>query len=228
MSSGLFVVIEGPNRAGKSTLIREMSGYLGTLNADVVVTREPGGTPLGEGLRSVLKDSTMAAGAFATALVFNGGRKEHADKVITPAVDRGAIVICDRYYISTEIFQCILADGITNYEADMLRAIHRSFPQPDLTVFILPSAEVLDKRGGGAEADRFEGNPRELAAYKSYATEFSQKHPSVIIRADLATEGQSRIGEVVNHDVFARWIRSRTKALGIKAPRHSHLRCDAS
>src|SRR5258708_7442456 len=99
MKPGLFIVIEGPNRAGKSTLVRELADFLRKSASEVIVTREPGGTPMGEGLRAVLKNSAMAGGAFATALVFNGGRKEHADKVITPAVNRGSIVICDRYYM---------------------------------------------------------------------------------------------------------------------------------
>src|SRR5205823_4417041 len=112
-----------------------------------------------------LKNPAMAGGAFATALVFNGGRKEHADRIIVPAVDRGAVVICDRYYISTEIFQGMLAPDVTPAERKILEDIHRHFPQPHMTVFLLPTPEVVARRGAGFEADRFEGNPAEVAAY---------------------------------------------------------------
>lgn len=204
MKQGLFIVIEGPNRAGKTTLIRELADHLKALVDEVIVTREPGGTPMGEGLRAVLKNSAMTGGTFATALVFNGGRKEHADKVITPARNRGAVIICDRYYISTEIFQGVLARDVTSTEREILRSIHRIFPQPDLTVFILPTEEVVAKRGTGRETDRFEGDPEELAAYATYAEEYAKMHPTIIIRPILATEGVSKLQEVLVHDVFIR------------------------
>ena len=164
---------------------------------------------MGEGLRAVLKNTNMVGGSFATALVFNGGRKEHADKVIMPAVNRGAVVLCDRYYISTEIFQGIMARDVTSDERAILQSIHRSFPQPDVTIFILPPAEVITKRGAGVETDRFEGDPQEIAAYEAYAAEFSKKHVTIIVRPTLATEGQSKANEVLNHGVFSRWRGSR-------------------
>lgn len=199
-------MVEGPNRAGKSTLIRELADYLKAQAREVVVTREPGGTPMGEGLRAVLKNLDMVGGTFATALVFNGGRKEHADKVIMPAVYRGAVVVCDRYYISTEIYQGTLADDVTPTEREILKNIHRSFPQPDLTIFILPSAEVIAKRGAGHEMDRFEGNPRELAAYEAYVADYAKMHSAVIVRPTLATEDRSKLDEVLVDAVFSRWL----------------------
>jgi hypothetical protein len=81
------------------------------------------------------------------------------------------------------------------------------FPQPDLTVFVLPNADVIANRAQGSEADRFEGNPREAAAYEAYALEYAKLHPSVIIRPTLATEGRSKINEVLMHAAFDRWIR---------------------
>jgi len=206
MNSGIFIVVEGPNRAGKSTLIRELASVLKARGACVLVTREPGGTPMGEGLRAVLKNSVMAGGTFATALVFNGGRKEHAEKIIKPAVSRGTVVICDRYYISTEIYQGMLADDMTHAEREILKSIHREFPQPDLTVFLLPSTEVIATRGDGSEIDRFEGNPKELAAYESYAPMYSEEHTTIVIRPNLESEGKSKIGEVLSHSIFRRWL----------------------
>lgn len=208
MTPGLFIVIEGPNRAGKSTLIHDLAAALSGPGAEIIVTREPGGTPMGEGLRAVLKNSAMAGGAFATALVFNGGRKEHADRVIIPAVRRGAVVLCDRYYVSTEIFQGLLCDEVTAAERAILRCIHLSFPQPDLTVFLLPDAEVIAKRGEGSEGDRFEGNPREMSAYEAYAIEYAKSHPTLIVRPTLATEGRSKVGDVFANETLSNWLRA--------------------
>src|SRR5882724_1757955 len=202
MHPGLFIVVEGPNRAGKTTLIRELAGYLQAWHKEIVATREPGGTPMGEGLRSVLKNSAMAGGTFATALVFNGGRKEHADHVITPAMNRGAIVLCDRYYISTEIFQGILAPDVTPIERKILKSIHRSFPQPHLTIFILPTPEVVARRGSTLETDRFEGDPAELSAYAAYAKRYAKTRPTITLRPTLATEGTSKLHEVLAHELF--------------------------
>jgi dTMP kinase len=203
MDRGLFIVIEGPNRAGKTTLIKELASFIGKTSRNIVVTREPGGTPFGEGLRAVLKNPTISAGTFASALVFDGGRKEHADKVILPAVDRGAIVICDRYYMSTEIFQGVLATDITPAELDILKNIHKTFPLPDLTVFVIPTLEVITARGAGTEGDRFEGNPRELSAYAEYAADFALSHPSLILRPTLTEEGQSLLPALLRHPLLS-------------------------
>ena len=96
----------------------------------------------------------------------------------------------------------MLARDVTLAEREILRSIHRSFPQPDLTVFILPTAEVIAMRGAGGETDRFEGNPEEIAAYEAYAEEYAKIHPTIIIRPILATEGVSKLKEVLVHAVF--------------------------
>jgi dTMP kinase len=202
MKSGLFIVLEGPNRAGKTTLIDELATALRESQREVIVTREPGGTPLGEGLRAVLKNDTMSGGTFATALVFNGARKEHADRVITPGLQRGAVVLCDRYYMSTEIFQGALADDISTQEETVLAEIHRSSPQPDLTIFLLPSPAVVAARGNGKEADRFEGDPREFSAYEAYAERFSKSYPTLFIRPTLEDEHQSKLPLVWEHELW--------------------------
>lgn len=191
-SRGSFLVVEGPNGAGKTTFIAELAEALRNAGREVVVTREPGGSLFAEGLRTTLKDPARKAGAFATALVFNGARADHADSVITPALERGAVVICDRYYHSTEVFQITLSDELTQEQVDLLQRLHRLFPQPDVTVFILPTPELLAKRLGTVrEADRFEGNVRELAAYTEYAHAYSRTHVALTLRPGIGNESLS-------------------------------------
>jgi dTMP kinase len=200
---GLFLVIEGPNFAGKSTLIIELAEWLRGLGYEVIVTREPGGTPMGEGLRAVLKNPAMRGGAFATALVFEGARKEHADVVITPGVARGAVVICDRYFHSTDIFQIDLSGALSAAEKKVLRDIHATFPQPDLTVFLIPTDEVIAaRRRVDGEVDQFEGNPRELSAYRDYAASYGDTNPALLLEPTEQEEGQSKVGKVTNDTHF--------------------------
>jgi dTMP kinase len=190
MNHGIFIVFEGPNRAGKSYAIGQLEDALNALGGvEVVSTREPGGSPLGEGLRTVLKDPAMKGGAFASALVFEGGRKEHLDHLVAPAIERGAIVLCDRYYPSTEVFQMELSGDLECEEKKVLKLIHSSLRQPDLTVFIIPQQNLLDERMAEAEAteaDAFEGNPMEREAYERFAVEYSRSHLTLVFQPSLA------------------------------------------
>ena len=189
MSTGKFIVFEGPNFSGKSSLLASLADHLRAGGREVVTTREPGGTAFGEAIRPILKNPATKAGTFATALAFNAARKEHADAVISPALARGAVVLCDRYYPSTEIFQCVLSSDLTERERSLLCQIHETFIQPDLTVFLLPTHAVLLDRVIKANraaqengyADRFEGSPDELNAYVDYASLYAVEHPTLVI-----------------------------------------------
>ncbi len=187
--SGKFFVVEGPNGAGKSTFIAGLAEQLRLRGFDVVVTREPGGSPFAESIRPILKDPARKTNAFATALAFNACRSDHCEQTVSPAVDRGAIVICDRYYISTEIYQLALSKSLTDREAEFLRQLHQQFRQPDLTIFILPSRELLDKRAKVDRGhDRFESHHSELTAYEEYARAFARLHQTLILRPTIGNE----------------------------------------
>ena len=189
MKNGKFIVIEGPNKAGKTTFIRALVKAYSECGYSVVSTREPGGTPLGEGLRGVLKNPLMRGGSFATALAFNAARKEHAEAVILPDLERGEIVICDRYFPSTEIFQIELGGGMDPEDAALLRLLHRRFPRPDLLAFIIPDPELIKQRSAASDdVDAFEGNARELEAYATYASRISSEPGVQIIRTSIGRE----------------------------------------
>lgn len=196
--TGKFIVVEGPNGAGKSTFIAGVADLLRSRGFDVVVTREPGGSPFAESIRPILKDPARKTNAFATALAFNACRSDHCEQTIAPAVARGAIVICDRYYISTEIYQLALSKSLTENEAEFLRQLHRQFRQPDLTIFILPSRELLNQRAKVDRGhDRFEGNASELAAYEQYAHAFEQLRHTLTLRPDVGNESLAEGMEAV-------------------------------
>lgn len=103
MARGLFISFEGADGVGKSTQIKLLKRALKRLGKNVHLTREPGGTPLGEKLRKILKSSSM--NPRTELMIFEASRSEHVEKVIRPSLKRGIIVLSDRYEESSLIYQ---------------------------------------------------------------------------------------------------------------------------
>jgi len=101
-----MIVFDGSNGAGKTTVITEVERYLGTKNLEVVLTREPGGTAIGEKIREIILDaSTPEMTDLAELMLFGAGRAQHVQEKIKPALAAGKIVICDRFDAATFSFQ---------------------------------------------------------------------------------------------------------------------------
>jgi dTMP kinase len=155
---GLFVVLEGPDGAGKSGAAASLVEALRGAGLDVVATREPGGTPIGEALREVLlRAGAVERSGLADALLFNAARAELVRTVIQPALERGAVVVSDRYAMSSTAYQGYGA-GVP---LDDLRALERVATgglRPDLVVLVdVPVEAGLARRQAGAGGEtRFE------------------------------------------------------------------------
>ena len=103
---GLFISFEGGEGVGKSTQINLLKSYLLKKKIEVICTREPGGTPEGEWIRKFLVSSNKQSwDPYSELLLFNALRREHINKVITPSLRNGKIVLCDRFVDSTIIYQ---------------------------------------------------------------------------------------------------------------------------
>lgn len=146
---GSFITIEGPEGAGKTTQAADLARHLAARGMDVHLTREPGGTWLGERIREVLLARTgpsAAADPLTDALLFNAARRQLVTEVIRPALDGGRTVVCARYADSTLAYQGYGA-GI---ELDRLRAIAAIATDgltPDLTILLdLPPDEGLARK----------------------------------------------------------------------------------
>jgi dTMP kinase len=153
---GLFITLEGGEGAGKSSTAEALTQRLEARGLTVVHAREPGGTPLGERLREILLDlgeRNVALDALSETLLFMAARAELVVSVIAPALERGEIVICDRFADSTRAYQGF-GRGVDLTTIDQLNAVATRGLRPDLTVLLdLPSAEGLARASN--TADRF-------------------------------------------------------------------------
>lgn len=155
----MFIVFEGMDGAGKSTQLRALAARLAARGVDVVATREPGGSPTAEILRKIVVEGEVGSmDAETEMLVFTAARRDHVRHTIRPALERGALVLCDRFVDSTYALQC--AGGV---DAGTIADLHARFIglDPDLVVFLmLDEEEALARatsRGGAAAAEeRFE------------------------------------------------------------------------
>ena len=153
MSRGKFITLEGIDGAGKSTHILSIADFLRARGKDVVVTREPGGTPLGEELRELLLSQPMNIET-ETPLMF-AARREHIAQVIAPALAAGRWVLSDRFTDATYAYQGAGRGMAADKIAVLERWVHQGL-QPDLTLVFDVPVEVAGRRMAKGPADRFE------------------------------------------------------------------------
>ena len=165
---GRLITFEGGEGAGKSTQVALLAGQLRRRGLEVIVTREPGGTPLAERIRDLLlRRGPESGSALAEALLFNAARADHLAAVIRPALARGAWVVSDRFMDSTRAYQGA-AGGLPPAEIDQLERLVVGLTRPDLTVLLdIDPAAGLTRAGrrraasaeigtGGDTVDAFE------------------------------------------------------------------------
>ena len=160
VARGIFITFEGGEGAGKSTQIARLAATLRERGHEVVLTREPGGSPGAEAVRHVvLSGAAEPFGPAMEAVLFAAARADHIEQVIRPAVERGAIVLCDRFVDSSRVYQ-----GVTGgLEPAFMQALEQATVgamMPDLTILLdLDPEEGMRRaarRRGGEVADRFE------------------------------------------------------------------------
>ena len=159
--AGRFLTVEGIDGAGKSSHLAALSEAVRSRGAEVVMTREPGGTPLGEKLRGLVLHDAMDG--VTEALLMFAARREHLVQLIEPALARGAWVVCDRFSDATFAYQCG-GRGLDRAVFAQLEALVHPERQPDATfLFDLdPGVAAARQRAQRREPDRFE---REAEAF---------------------------------------------------------------
>lgn len=161
--SGLFITLEGPEGAGKSTNRDYLAERLREHGTDVLLTREPGGTPLAEQVRELLlaPSSEIMAADTELLLVF-AARAQHLDQVIRPALARGCVVLCDRFTDATYAYQGG-GRGLSETRIAVLEEFVQGALRPDLTlVFDLPVEVGLARAAARGRLDRFEQEGRQF------------------------------------------------------------------
>ncbi len=155
---GLFIVLEGPDKSGKSTQARLLARALEARGLTVLHTREPGGTAVAEAVRRVLLDPSLTVDPLTELFLYEASRAQHTREKLLPALAAGRVVVSERYTLSTDVYQG-LARGLG---LPLTRALSRYATgglRPDLTVVIdVPDAEFA-RRDRARAHDRLEREP---------------------------------------------------------------------
>lgn len=180
MKQGKFITLEGIDGAGKSTQLAWIVELLQRAGLSAVVTREPGGTPLGEQLRALLLDKSISMHPETEALLMFAARREHLDKVILPALAQGQWVISDRFTDASFAYQSG-GRGLDCGKLAILEQWVQGTLQPDLTLYFDVPVEVGQQRVSQIKSvDRFEKEQADFfqrvrAAYLDRARQFPDR-----------------------------------------------------
>ena len=192
MSKGLFITFEGPDGSGKTTQILELKKFLQEKGYEAVLTREPGGTAIGEKLREIVLDKNNVEMDYMTeALIYAAARSQHVAQVIKPALEKGIMVICDRFMDSSIVYQ-----GYGRKLGDSVRIINEfavSGCFPDITFLLKVDPSIGKGRIKEEEQDRLELEKIDYhtAVFNAYM-DLEAKYPERIIGID----GEKSIEEI--------------------------------
>ena len=167
MSRGYFITFEGGEGTGKSTQLGLLNDWLTTLGHATVVTREPGGTRLAEAVRALLLDPELEPDGLSEIFLLEASRHDHVERVIRPAIEDGAVVLCDRFTDSSLVYQGLVR-GLGWDEVARLNRLATGGLEPDLTlVFDMdPEAALARAHSRNTEASsresRLDDEPAEF------------------------------------------------------------------
>ena len=218
--SGKLIVFEGGEGSGKSTQLQLLSAWLQVhpgllklqrrgLVSDIVITREPGGTPLGTRLRHLLLEANDDGSEIAPTtelLLYAADRAEHVESFMRPALDQGCWVLCDRYIDSTVAYQGY-GRGLSLDLIEQLNAIATSGLQGDLTLWLKLEATIgLARTRQRGHANRMEGcalefHQRVYAGFEAVAQRYPERVATVTATGSLA-EVSARIQAVVESKLY--------------------------
>jgi len=189
---GRFITLEGGEGTGKSTLQAALRDRLVEQGIDVVLTREPGGTPRAEAIRALVltPPDGKAFSPLAEALLMNAARSDHLDQLIRPALDTGRWVICDRFSDSTRVYQGVSGDVpapvLLNLETHVVAAT-----RPDLTLILDAPVQLAHERRAQRNGTQDVFEQRDLAFHESVRAAFAEIARTEPLRCKLVDASRS-------------------------------------
>lgn len=183
---GIFITLEGPDGSGKSTQVENIKEFFTKAGRDVVVSREPGGTPISEKLRGIVLDADHSEMDDVTEMfIYAAARAQHVAEKIKPALESGAVVVCDRFVDSSIVYQ-----GYGRGLGDQVEEVNRyatSGLEPNVTFFMDLDPEIGRSRIGKDVRDRLEQQKMDFhyRVYEGYKA-LAAKYPERIMRIDAA------------------------------------------
>lgn len=199
MNKGLFITIEGPDGSGKSTQIQFMKEYFEAKGISCLFTREPGGTPIGEKLRSIILDKENAEMCDMTeALLYAASRAQHVEELIKPALDKGMVVICDRFIDSSIAYQ-----GYGRELGDAVRIINEYAIcgcMPDVTFLMeldpsVGKSRICADMQDRLELEKIEFHNRVFAGYQEIAKIYAERFACI----DASREIEEIRKDIIGH-----------------------------
>ncbi len=171
VSRGRLIVFEGPEGAGKTTQLGLLAAWLAARGIDHVRVREPGGTALGDEARRLLLDTPGGLDPRAEALLFMASRAALVAQVVAPALERGTLVLADRYFLSTYAYQ-VAGRGLPEADVRSANALATAGVSPDVTLlFAVPTRERVARAAARGAPDRIEraGNAFHARVERAFA-----------------------------------------------------------
>lgn len=199
MKRGLFITLEGPDGSGKTTQMESIRAFLNQRGEKAIITREPGGTPIGEKLREIiLSRESEEMDPLAEAMLYAAARAQHVTQVIKPAIEEGIHVICDRFIDSSIAYQGYgrgLGDSVSIINAYAVQGW-----MPDITFLLkldpaLGRKRIEEEARDRIEMEKAEFHSRVFAGYR----ELERQFPDRIIGIDAAREIEEIADEIRGH-----------------------------
>lgn len=200
MKKGMFITFEGCDGCGKTTQLKMLERFLVENGKDVFCTKEPGGTLLGESLRSILKYADYEICPRAEVLLFNASRAQICQDVIAPKLKQGTFVLCDRFYHSSIVYQGF-ARGENPKDVESICKYALGGIEPDIVFWLdITSQEAFKRKGGADKGERIEeaGDDFHAKVYQGYEKLFLQSK-SNIIRINASSTPQSIFNQIKTH-----------------------------
>ncbi len=208
MPKGLFIVFEGVDGSGTTTQAKILATALEDKGHSVVLTREPGGTPIAERIRQLVLDPALRVMTYRTELLlFAASRAQHVEELIAPSLSAGKVVICDRFTASTLAYQAY-GRGLDPTIAEQVNSFAIGECKPDITIFLnLPLEEAqLRRQSRGDAVDRLEEAGERLQALVANGyEEIARSHPDVVSIVVDARPQQNEIADSILQSLTERW-----------------------